>query len=393
MEDLEQAPPKFKDTQPQVHDPMEEVNLNIVEEPRITYNSSLLPSNFKEGIIATLQVFNDCFSWNYDKMPESYISLVEHRLPIKPEFHPFQQPPRIMSKEIKPKVKKKIENLLKAKFIIPTRYVQWLANIVPLKKKNEKLRVYVDFRDLNDDTPKDMYVMSIADMLVDSTRNNELFSFMDGFSRYNQILIVVDDISKTAFGCPSSLGTFEWLVMPFGLKNSSVTYQRAMNAIFDDILGHHMVIYIDDIVVKSKRVTEHVNRLSKSFERMRLHQLKLNPLKCAFGVQAGNFLGFLVHQKRVEVDQNKAKAIISSKAPKNKKELQKLLGQVNYVRRFISNLVGKTKKFSNLIKLKEVEEFKWDKKHQIAFHGIKCYLSKPHVLMSLSKGRPLKLYL
>ena len=77
-----------------------------------------------------------------------------------------------------------------------------------------------------------MYVMPIADMLVDSTANNELLSFMDGFSGYNQILIVVDDISKTSFKCPRSLGTFEWLVMPFGLKNAGATYQRAMNAIF-----------------------------------------------------------------------------------------------------------------------------------------------------------------
>ena len=78
-----------------------------------------------------------------------------------------------------------------------------------LMKKNGKLRVCVDFRDLNVATPKDMYVMPIVDMLVDSTENNELLFFMDGFSRYNQILIVVDDISKTTFRCPGSLGTFE----------------------------------------------------------------------------------------------------------------------------------------------------------------------------------------
>ena len=80
-----------------------------------------------------------------------------------------------------------------------------------------------------------------------------------------------------------------------------------------------MEIYIDDIVVKSKMITEYMNHLRKSFERIRLHQLKLNPLKCVFGVQAGNFLGFVVHQRGVEVDQNKAKAIIAAKAPQTKK--------------------------------------------------------------------------
>ena len=149
---------------------------------------------------------------------------MECRLPIRPKFHHFQQPPRRMSKEVKLKVKEEIEKLLKAKFISPTRSVQWLANSVLVMKKDGKLRVCVDFRDLNVAIHKDMYVMSIADMLVDYIANNELLSFMDGFFGYNQILIVVEDIPKTTFRCPSSIGKFKWLVMPFSLKNASATY-------------------------------------------------------------------------------------------------------------------------------------------------------------------------
>ena len=91
-------------------------------------------------------------------------------------------------------MKEEIEKLLKAKFIKPIRYVQWLANTIPVIKKNGKLWVCVDFRYLNVVTPKDMYVMPIAHMLVDSTTNNEFLSFMDGFSGYNKILIVVEYI-------------------------------------------------------------------------------------------------------------------------------------------------------------------------------------------------------
>ena len=100
MEDLEQAPLKLEDTQPEVHDPMEEVNLGTVEEPRITYINSLLPFDFKEMIIAIIQEFKDNFAWNYDEMIGLDKSLVEHRLLIKLEFHPFQQPPKRMSKEV-----------------------------------------------------------------------------------------------------------------------------------------------------------------------------------------------------------------------------------------------------------------------------------------------------
>ena len=151
-------------------------------------------------------------------------------------------------------------------------------------------------------TPKNMYVMPITNMLVDSPAYNEFLSFMDAFSSYNKILIAVKDFPKTAFRCPGFIGTFEWLVMPFGLKNVGANYQRAMNAIFHDVLGYHIEVYIDNIVVKSKRAIEHVYYLRESFERMRHRQLKLNPLKCAFGVRAENFLGFLVHQRGIEVD-------------------------------------------------------------------------------------------
>ena len=146
--------------------------------------------------------------------------LVEHCLPIRPEFHHFQQPPRRMSKEVELKIKKEIEKLLKAKFMKPTRYVQWLENIIPMTKKNEKLHVCVDFIDINVVTLKDMYVMPIVDILINSAANNEFLSFMDGYSSNNQILIAIEDIPKTAFRFPGSIRTFEWLVMPFVLKNA-----------------------------------------------------------------------------------------------------------------------------------------------------------------------------
>ncbi|XP_059638768.1 uncharacterized mitochondrial protein AtMg00860-like [Cornus florida] len=130
-----------------------------------------------------------------------------------------------------------------------------------------------------------------------------------------------------------------------------------------------------------------------AFERMRQHELKINPFKCAFGVSATNFLGFCVHQRRIKIDQNKTKAIIEAKSPATKKELQRFLGLVGYLRRFIANHVGKTHAFSPLLKLKRVEEFKWTKQHQQAFEGLKSYLTNPLVMMPLIKKRPLKLYL
>ena len=165
-------------------DPLEEINLGTNQEPRITYISSLQKPELKKEIIELLQSFKDCFAWDYTKMQGLSWEVVEHRLPIKPEFRPFQQPPRRMSKEVELKVKDEIQKLFKGGFIRPTRYAEWISNIVPVMKKNGKLRVCVNFRDLNLATPKDVYVMPVAD-IIDATARNKLLSFMDDFSGYN----------------------------------------------------------------------------------------------------------------------------------------------------------------------------------------------------------------
>ena len=155
------------------------------------------------------------------------------------------------------------------------------------------------------------------------------------------------------------------------------------------MIGKFMEVYIDDVVVKSQDFNTHLKNLEKAFLRMRKYQLKMNPLKCAFGVQAENFLGILVHNRGIEIDQNKAKAIMQAKPPSNKKELQRFLGQVNFLRRFISNVAGKTKVFSPLLRLKGHEDFTWNEEHQLAFDTNKRYLSTPLVLIPPRSGKPI----
>ena len=119
------------------------------------------------------------------------------------------------------------------------------------KKGSGKLRVCIDFRDVNRATPKDEYPMPIADMLINDASRHKVISFLDGNVGYNQIFMAEEDMYKIAFRCPGFLGLFEWIVMTFGLKNASAMYQRAMNFIFHDLLGVILEVYIDDIVVKS----------------------------------------------------------------------------------------------------------------------------------------------
>ena len=210
----------------------------------------------------------------------------------------------------------------------------------------------IDFRDLNKATPMDGYPIPIADMLVDAAARHKVISFMDGNAGYNQIFMAEEDIHKTAFRCPGHLGLFEWVVMTFGLKNAGATYQRAMNYIFHELIGKIVEIYIDDVVVKSKGHQEHLADLRRALERTRRHGLKMTPNKCAFGISAGQFLGFMVHERGIEISQKTISAIDKVEAPTTKVELQSLISKINFIRRFISNLSEKIQSFSSLLKLK-----------------------------------------
>jgi hypothetical protein len=181
--------------------------------------------------------------------------------------------------------------------------------------------VCIDFRGLNKATPMDGYPMPVVDALVNAVAGHKVISFMYGNVGYNQIFMAKEDIAKTAFRCPDHVGLYEWIVMTFGLKNVGATYQRAMNYIFHELIGKIVEIYIDDVVVKSKSYKEHLADLRRTLECTRKHGLKMNPNKCAFGVLAGQFLSFLIHERGIEVGQKSISAIYNIKAPSNKKEL------------------------------------------------------------------------
>jgi len=168
-----------------------------------------------------------------------------------------------------------------------------------------------------------------------------------------------EDIPKTAFRCPGHVGLFEWIVMTFGLKNAGATYHRSMNFIFHEFISKLVEIYIDDVLVKSGDFIKHLADLRKMLECTRKHVLKMNSNKCAFGVSAGQFLGFMVHQRGIEISRRSIDAINKIVAPTNKTELQSLIGKINFIRQFISNLSGKIRAFSSLLKLKADQEFEW----------------------------------
>uniref|UniRef100_A0A2N9EIX4 Integrase catalytic domain-containing protein n=1 Tax=Fagus sylvatica TaxID=28930 RepID=A0A2N9EIX4_FAGSY len=355
-------------------------------------NSKIIPKEDLErgpALLICWKEYQDVFAWKYDEMPGIDPGLVAHSLNVEPGTKPVIQPARTFHTEVEAQITQEVKKLLAAGFIKPIQHPRWLSNIVPVKKKNGQIRCCVDFRNLNKACPKDEFPLPNMDLLIDSAAGSAMFSFMDGFSGYNQIRMSPRDAEKTAFRTP--IGNFYYTVMPFGLKNAGATYQRTMTAMFHDMIHQEIEDYVDDIVVKSKKREEHVEVLRKVFERCRLYKLKMNPLKCAFGVSAGKFLGFLVHNRGIDVDPAKASAIATMKPPTSHKELKSFLGRLSYIRRFIPGLAAVTSTFSHL--LKKGVSFDWSAKCQEAFERIQAIMTKLPTVCAPIAGKPLRLYL
>jgi hypothetical protein len=318
-------------------DELEEIDIGPRDKPRPTFISKKLSPELREPMITLLKEYADYFAWDYTEMPRLDRSIVEHRLPLKPGFWLFQQRARQMKAEVLEEVKKEVEKMLEAGFIRTCRYAEWISSVVLVQKKDGWWRVCMDFRDLNRATPKDEYPMPVAETLINAATGHKKLSFMDSNTGYNQIFMAPEDIHKTAFRVPGAVGLFEYVVMTFGLKNAGATYQWAMNYMFHDLISKLVEIYIDDVVVKSASAEGHLGDLWRVLERTREFALRMNLKKCAFGVSAGQFLGFLVHERGIEIGLKSQEAVRTMVPPTTKKELQQLIGKINFVRRFISN--------------------------------------------------------
>ncbi|KAA0063776.1 uncharacterized protein E5676_scaffold178G00350 [Cucumis melo var. makuwa] len=239
--------------------------------------------------------------------------VVVHRLTIKPEHRPVKQAQRRFQPELISQIEEEVNKLIEARFIREIKYPTWIANIVLVRKKNNKLRVCVDFRDLNNACPKDDFSLPIMKIMIDATVGHEALSFMDGSSRYSQIRMALEDEEKTTFRTPK---------------------------------------------VKSKKKCDHQKYPKLVLDRLRKYQLRMNPLKCAFSVTSGKFLGFIVRYRGIKVDHSKIDVI---------------------------------QKYQRLMRKDAV--FDWDQSCQNTFDSIKKYLLNPPALSAPAAGKPLILYI
>ena len=220
--------------------------------------------------------------------------------------------------------------------------------------------------------------MSKIDQLIDATVGHPRMSFLDAFQGYHQIPLALDDQERTMFVTP--VRNYHYKVMPFGLKNAGSTYQRMMTRMFESQLGKNIEIHIDDMVVKSKVVSEHLGDLRTIFEILRKYKLCLNASKCSFGVGSCKFLGYMVTHRGIEVKPDQIKAINNLQSPWNPKEVQKLTEMAATLNKFISRSADRCRPFFLLIY--KWKRFEWTKECAIAFQQLKDYLAHPPIMSS-----------
>ncbi|XP_070045682.1 uncharacterized protein [Nicotiana tomentosiformis] len=250
-EDAEDAPPGLEKEVKTTVDALKEVNLGTDEVPRPTYLSALLEVDEEITYIGLLKEFRDVFSWSYKEMPGLDPKVVVHHLAVKNGARPVKQAQRRFRSNLVPLIETEVNKLIEAGFISEVKYPTWVSSIVPVRKKNGQIRVCVDFRD--------EFPLHIPELMIDATTGTRQCHLWMGYAEY-----------------------------------------------FDDFLHKNVECYVDDLVVKSREKSDHLKDLRMVFELLQRYQLRMNPLKCAFGITSGKFLGFIVQHRGIKIDQAKA---------------------------------------------------------------------------------------
>ncbi|MFS7999428.1 putative nucleotidyltransferase, Ribonuclease H [Helianthus anomalus] len=334
----------------------------------------------------------DVFAWTPADMVGVPRHIAEHRLNVSEEAKLVVHAKRHLGDIKHDAMKEQVMELLNAGIIREVRYQTWVASPVMVQKPNGSWRMCVDYKDLNKACSRDCYALPDIDEKIDSLATFRWKCFLDCYKGYHQVQMAVQDEDKTAFRTPTRL--YCYTKMSFGLKNAGATYQRLMNETFKDAIDKYIEVYMDDLVIMSKEKSMMLVNIQKTFDTLRGVNIKLNPVKCSFGMEEGKFLGFIVTKDGFKVNPEKVQAIERMPSPTTIKEMQKLAGRLAALNRFLANHATKSFPFIKTLRnCMKKSQFQWTPEAESAFHEMKDCLIKLPTLTAPVKGEPLVLYL
>lgn len=310
----------------------------------------------------------------------------ECRIQLVENYTPKINPCRSIPIAMEARVKKEIDRMLNLGIIIPMEeYTEFVSNIVVVPKSEDKVRICLDPLYLNKCIERDSYPMKTLDRIRSKLFGAKFFTKLDACEGFWQVPLETNSIKLCTFITP--WGKFAFTRMPYGIKCASDVFQNISDQLFRNMEG--VESSIDDLVVWGKTKEEHDERVTKVLQRCKEAGLVLNKKKCQFLKDKVKFLGHWLTRDGIIVDDERIEDIMNIESPKNKQDIMKFLGSINFVREFIINLSDQTKALRELIK-KDVE-FIWEDRHEEAFKSLKQSLTEMPVLSYFNRNEKIEL--
>ena len=303
------------------------------------------------------------FSHMFTEIPGK-TNILEHQIDTG-DARPIRFNARPLSVHKRELLDRALEEMIETKTIRPSNS-PWAFPIVLAPKKDGTARLCVDYRPLNAMTRRDAYPVPSISSVMYALGSASIFTTLDCSRGFFQIPVAKADTPKTAFICQR--GLFEFDRLPFGLSNSPASFQRLMDTVLGDTKFHCAMAYMDDVVVFSKTLDDHINHLQVVLQRMNDAGLTINPKKVQLASSRVALLGFVVEHGFLHPQEEKLKAMIEFPTPQDKKRLQRYLGMVGFYRQFISNCADLARPLHEL--LRRDVPWNWTAAHEEAFRTL-----------------------
>lgn len=354
------------------------VTMNNEREILETLETNLMKKKMDKRIEDLLKKYPDVFPAEpkLSGLPKERKGVTEPAMKIETGSHePIRSRYYQMSDDNITELKRQLEIMIKAKIIRPSKS-PWASPCLFVIKKNGEKRLVIDYRKINAITKADSYPLPRIQDNLDRMGKSQVFSMMDATAGFHQNPMDANSIEKTAF--ITKIGLFEFLVTPFGLKNSPSAFQRLMNEILGEYLDDFVVCYVDDIVVFSKTIEEHIKHLEMVVARFHEYGIQINVKKSEFAVESITYCGFTLMAGKTTLDKSKLSLLTNWPMPENVSAVRSFLGFVGYYRRYIKNFAGIAAPLTELTK--KSSEWKWSYIHQNAFDTLRAAMLSSPVL-------------
>ena len=371
---------------------LQAVEVIEINDPEVTISNSehlnsmlkdvdeTVPRDIQDRLQKLVHMYRHVFS--KDEYDLGRAKFVQHHINTG-QARPFKQTLRRQPDKYLEIIDQQVE-MMKKQGLIEDSQSDWASNVVLAKKKDGSLRFCLDYRQLNSRTVKDTYPLPLISYCLDALGGSKWYSTFDLRSGYHQVIMAPEDAEKTTF--LTRRGAFKFKVMPFGLTAAPATFQRLMDAAMTGVNFSICLIYLDDIIVFSKDLDEHLLRLEIIFKRLEAVNLKLKPSKCRLLRQVVTFLGHRISSEGVSADPAKCKTIEQWPEPRCIKDVRIFLGLCSYYRKMVKGFAEKANPMYEL--LKKNRPFVWDEACHDSFILLKTCLMQPPILsMPIDDGK------